>query len=75
MAGDLPNRDLDAGADEALEAARAMRAGWRRCGALLVFVGLVGTALQRRRAAADPSSLEQGKVTDGQPVSLPKFLD
>jgi hypothetical protein len=30
MAGDLPNRDLDAEADEALEAARAMRAGWRR---------------------------------------------
>ena len=44
-------------------------------GALLVFVGLVGTAFQRRRAAADPSSLEQGKVTDGQPVSLPKFLE
>lgn len=44
-------------------------------GALLTFIGLVGTALQRRRAAADPSSLEQGKVTDGQPVSLPKFLE
>ena len=36
-------------------------------GALLVFLGLVGTALQRRRAAA--SSLDQGKVTE-----LPKFL-
>jgi hypothetical protein len=44
-------------------------------GALLVFVGLVGTALQRKRAAADPSSLEQGEVTDGQPVWLPKFLE
>jgi hypothetical protein len=44
-------------------------------GALLVFVGLVGAALQRRRAAADPSSLEQRKVTDGQPVSPPKFLE
>ena len=38
-------------------------------GALLVFVGLVGTTLQRRRAAVDPSSLDQGKVTE-----LPKFL-
>jgi hypothetical protein len=44
-------------------------------GALLVFAGLVGTALQRRRAAADPSSLEQGKITDGEPLSLPKFLE
>ena len=38
-------------------------------GALLVFVGSVGTALQRRRPAVDPSSLDQGKVTE-----LPKFL-
>jgi len=38
-------------------------------GALLVFVGLVGSALQRRRPAADPSSLDQGEVTE-----LPKFL-
>jgi len=44
-------------------------------GALLMFIGLVGTALERRRAAADPSSLEKGKVTDGQQVSLLKFLD
>ncbi len=44
-------------------------------GGLLTFIGLVGTALQRRRTAADPSSLEQGEVTDGQPVSLPKFLE
>jgi hypothetical protein len=44
-------------------------------GALLVFVGLVGTALQRKRAAADPSNLEQGESTDGQPVWLPKFLE
>jgi hypothetical protein len=44
-------------------------------GALLLIVGLVGTALQRRRAAADPSSVEQGKVADGQTKSLPKFLE
>ena len=44
-------------------------------GALLVFAGLVGTALQRRRAAADASSLEQGKITDEEPLSLPKFLE
>jgi hypothetical protein len=44
-------------------------------GALLVFFGLVGTALQRKRAAADKSSLEQDELTDGQVVSLPKFLD
>jgi hypothetical protein len=31
-------------------------------GALLVFVGLIGTALQRRSAEADPSSLEQGNA-------------
>ena len=43
-------------------------------GALLVFFGLVGTALQRKRAAAN-SSLEQDELTDGQVVSLPKFLD
>ena len=41
-------------------------------GALLVFVGLVGAALQRRRAAADPF---ESKVADQQPaVPLPKFL-
>jgi hypothetical protein len=39
-------------------------------GALLVLFGLVGTALQRKRAAADPTEL-----TDGQAVSLPKFLE
>jgi hypothetical protein len=53
-------------------------------GALLVFVGAVGTALQTRRAVANPLSLEQDleqdKVTDAQPVSpppvsLPKFLE
>jgi hypothetical protein len=44
-------------------------------GALLLFVGLAGTALQKRRAAADPSSLEQGELTDGQRVSQPQFLD
>ena len=44
-------------------------------GALLVFVGLVGVALQRKRAAADPSSLEQDELTDGQVVTLPKFLE
>ena len=44
-------------------------------GALLVLVGLVGTALQKRRAAADPSRLEQGELTDGQPASRPQFLD
>ena len=39
-------------------------------GALLVFVGLVGTALQRRRAAADPL---EGEVADEQPaVPMPK---
>ena len=38
-------------------------------GALLLFVGLVGGALQNRRPAVDPSSLDQGKVTE-----LPKFL-
>jgi hypothetical protein len=42
-------------------------------GALLVFVGLVGAALQSRRAAADTSEV---KVADEQPaVPLPKFLD
>jgi hypothetical protein len=42
-------------------------------GALLVFVGLVGAALQRRPAAADTSEV---KVADEQPaVPLPKFLD
>ena len=44
-------------------------------GALLVFFGLVGTALQRKRAAADNSSLQQDELADGQVVSLPKFLD
>ena len=43
-------------------------------GALLVLVGVVGTALQRRRAVANPLSLEQDKETDAQPVSLPEFL-
>ena len=38
-------------------------------GALLVLVGLVGSALQRRRPVAEPSSLDQGEVTE-----LPKFL-
>jgi hypothetical protein len=40
-------------------------------GALLVLVGLVGTALQKKAAGAPPSS-EQPKVGDGQPVSQPK---
>ena len=44
-------------------------------GALLVLVGVVGIALQRRRAAADPSNLEQGEVADARPASLPKFLE
>jgi hypothetical protein len=44
-------------------------------GALLVFFGLGGSALQRKRAAADKSTLEQDELTDGQVVSLPKFLD
>jgi len=44
-------------------------------GALLVLVGVVGTALQRRRAVANPLSLEQDKETDAQPVSLPEFLE
>ena len=44
-------------------------------GALFMFVGLVGAVLQRRRAAAHPSSSEQGKVTDTQQVSLPDFLE
>jgi hypothetical protein len=43
-------------------------------GALLLVVGLVGTALQRRRAPADLSNLERGEATDGQPVSPPEFL-
>jgi hypothetical protein len=34
MAGDLPNRDLDAEADEALEAARAMPSGLEKMEAL-----------------------------------------
>ncbi len=42
-------------------------------GALLVFVGLVGAVLERRRAAADPS---ESKVADEQPaVPLPKSLE
>ena len=44
-------------------------------GTLLVVCGLVGTALQRKRAAADQLSLEQDELTDGQVVSLPKFLE
>jgi hypothetical protein len=44
-------------------------------GALLVFFGLVGSAFQRKRAAAAKPSLEQGELADGQVVSLPKFLD
>jgi hypothetical protein len=43
-------------------------------GALLVFVGLIGTALQIRRGADDPVSIEQDREVDEQPVSLPKFL-
>jgi hypothetical protein len=43
-------------------------------GAFLLVVGLVGTALQRRRAPPDLSNLEHGEVTDGQPVSPPEFL-
>jgi hypothetical protein len=42
-------------------------------GALLVFVGLIGTALQIRRGADDPVSTEQDREVDEQPVSLPKF--
>ena len=34
MAGDLPNRDLDAEADEALEAARTMPSGQEKIEAL-----------------------------------------
>ena len=42
-------------------------------GALLVFVGLVGAALQRRPAAANPS---ESKVAEEQPAApLPKSLD
>jgi hypothetical protein len=44
-------------------------------GALLVLFGLVGTAFQRKRAASDPSRSEPGELTDGQAVSLPKFLE
>ena len=44
-------------------------------GALFMFVGLVGAVLQRRIAAAQPSSSEQGKVTHTQQVSLPDFLE
>jgi hypothetical protein len=44
-------------------------------GGLLVLFGLVGTALQRKRAAADPLRLERGELTEGQAVSLPKFLE
>jgi hypothetical protein len=44
-------------------------------GGLLVFVGLVGAALQKRRAAADPSSLEQVKVANRQPASQPELLE
>jgi hypothetical protein len=44
-------------------------------GALLVLFGLVGIALQRKRAAADKSNLEQDELADGQVVSLPKFLE
>jgi hypothetical protein len=44
-------------------------------GALLVLFGLVGTVFQRKRAASDPSRSEQGELTDGQAVSLPKFLE
>jgi hypothetical protein len=44
-------------------------------GALLVLVGALGTALQRRRAVANPLSVEQDKETDAQPVSLPEFLE
>jgi len=42
-------------------------------GALLVFAGLVGAALQRRRAAANPS---ESNLADEQPATpLPKSLD
>jgi len=44
-------------------------------GALLVLSGLVGVALQKKRAAADPASSEQGELADERAVSLPKFLD
>jgi hypothetical protein len=44
-------------------------------GGLLVLFGLVGTALQRKRAAADPLRLERGELTEGQAVSLPQFLE
>ena len=75
-----PSEDVDAGN---LPKRRPLKAGpfgrGRRSQpegrAKLDSVGLVGTALQRRRAAADRSSLEQGKVTDGQPVSPPAFLE
>jgi hypothetical protein len=40
-------------------------------GTLLVFVGLVGGVLQKKRAAPDPSSLEQSTETDGQTVREP----
>ena len=42
-------------------------------GALLVFVGLIGTALQIRRGAAGPVSSEQDRVTGEQSISLPNF--
>ena len=39
-------------------------------GALFLVVGLVGTAFQRKQAAANPSSLEQA---GRQPISLSEF--
>jgi len=40
-------------------------------GALLVVIGWVGTALQKRRAVDDSSSLEQVTATDEQAVREP----
>jgi hypothetical protein len=48
MAGDLPNRDLEAEADEALEAARTMPSGQEKMEALKK-AGLLRNAADARR--------------------------
>ena len=44
-------------------------------GGLLVFVGLVGAALQRKRAAADPSTWSKLRITDRQAATQPELLE
>jgi hypothetical protein len=42
-------------------------------GALLVLVGSVGTAFQKKRTADAPSSLEQTEASDRQSASQPNM--